>query len=244
MELRPGLNARLDVLKDPLVQASGNSSPTLTLNVVADFAVTGSGLARGGFSSALQQVGGISGALVGDLAGRCRPQHTGRGRSQPERTGACRDRCRPGASSSAISSQACIGSASNPTTCRSNSPRAGLRETSKCARAPLPAWTSGSNCDLAARVALKATATSWELKVAIVDTDGQLVTEVGPSASGFYRADNLKPGTYRIELRQAATGAPVAARSLTLTNRFIFAQDFRRNPDPESEPAVPGKQGP
>ena len=76
------------------------------------------------------------------------------------------------------------------------------------------------------------------MRIAIIGSDGELVTQVRPSASGFYRADGLAPGSYRIELRSADTGATLASLSMALTDRFVFGQDFRKGAHDGGAPAT------
>ena len=242
MEVRPGLSARLNVLKDPLIQGSGSSSPTVTLNVVADFAVTGSGLARGGYNVALQQIGGISGALGGDLPpglGRDTLAHVGVSVNGQLRT------------ETDASGHFYLGDL------KPGVYRIGLEpdnlpiELSASGAARNVEVRSGANTRVDFGLELRLGCAgrveghgdSAGLRIAILGSDGQLVTQVRPSASGFYRVDALAPGRYRIELRTADTGATLASLPMALTDRFVFGQDFRKGaPAGEAPAATPDPQ--
>ena len=226
LELRPGLNARVDVLKDPLVQAAGNASPTVTLNLVADFAVTGSGLARGGYNVALQQIGGISGALVGTLpegVGRQTLAHIGvslNGQIRAETDAGGRfyiADLKPGVYRVALEPDNLPIELSASGAARNVEVRSGAT-TRADFRLELRLGCAGR---------VEGHADPQTLTIAIIDADGQVVTRPSISPSGFYRADGLEPGSYRIELRRGEAGSAVASLALTLTDRFVFGMDFR-----------------
>jgi hypothetical protein len=239
LELRPGLNARLDVLKDPLIPAGSTSSPTVTLNLVADFAVTGSGLARGGYNIALQQVGGISGALIGalpegfeegtlahigvSLNGQVRTETDQAGRFYigDLKQGVYRVALEPDNLPIELSASGAA---------RNIEVRSGV--------------TTRADFNLELRLGCAGRIEHYPdpkvLRIAIIDAEGQLVTKTRASASGFYRADGLKPGTYRIELHRGEAGSPIASLPLTLTTRFVFGMDFSGDQtDPVSPPSTP-----
>ena len=60
MELRAGLSARLNAVRDPLREEDGT---VIGFSIVADFAVTGAGLARGGATQGYEREGGVSGVV-------------------------------------------------------------------------------------------------------------------------------------------------------------------------------------
>lgn len=69
-ELRPGLLLRAQVLDDPLQRTEfGGSGRVATISLVADFAVTGAGLARGGYRGGRSDEGSISGRIDAGDAG-------------------------------------------------------------------------------------------------------------------------------------------------------------------------------
>lgn len=224
LELRPGLNARVDVLKDPLV--GGTSSPTVTLNLVADFAVTGSGLARGGYNVALQQIGGISGALVGTLPAGVDRQTlahvavslNGQIRAETDAGGRfyIAD-LKPGVYRVALEPDNLPIELSTSGAARNVEVRSGAT-TRADFRLELRLGCAGR---------VEGHADPQTLAIAIIDADGQVVTRPSISPSGFYRADGLEPGSYRIELRRGEAGSAVASLVLTLTDRFVFGMDFR-----------------
>ncbi|MEZ5520803.1 MAG: hypothetical protein R3F08_04935 [Dokdonella sp.] len=236
MELRPGLNARLDVLKDPLIGTSGDTSPTITLNLVADFAVTSSGLARGGYNVALQQVGGISGALSGTLPsgiGRDRLAHVGvslNGQIRAETDQAGRfyiGDLKPGVYRVGLEPDNLPIEVSASGSTRNVEVRSGATT-----RADFPL-----ELVLGCAGRIEDYAEVQTLGIVILDASGQVVTRASISPSGFYRADGLKPGQYRIELRRSETGSTIATLALTLTDRFVFGMDFRgEGPHPPTAP--------
>ena len=225
MELRPGLHARLDALKDPLVQTSSGSSPTITLNLVADFAVTGSGLARGGYNVALQQVGGISGALAGDLpAGFTRDTlaHVGvslNGQVRAETDSAGRfyiGDLKPGVYRVSLEPDNLPIELSASGAARNIEVRSGATTRAD--------FTLELLLGCAGRI--QGYADRQQLRITLVDADGRFVTAARISDSGFYRVDGLPPGTYRILLQRGEENAALATRPLILTDRFVFGQDF------------------
>ena len=236
MEVRPGLSARLNVLKDPLIQGSGTASPTVTLNVVADFAVTGSGLARGGYHVALQQVGGISGALAGDLPsglGRETLAHVGvsvNGQLRTETDASGRfylGDLKPGVYRIGLEPDNLPIELSASGSARNVEVRSGANTR----------VDFGLELRLGCAGRVEGHGDPAALRIAIIGSDGEVVTQVRPSASGFYRADGLAPGSYRIELRTADTGTTLATLSLALTDRFVFGQDFRKGAPAGAAPA-------
>jgi hypothetical protein len=225
LELRPGLNARLDVLKDPLIRSGGASSPTVTLNIVADFAVTGSGLARGGYNAALQQIGGISGALVGPLAdgvGRQTLAHIGvslNGQIRTETDAGGRfyiGDLKPGVYRVGLEPDNLPIELSASGAARNVEVRSGVT-TRADFRLELRLGCAGR---------IEGYADPGALSVHIVDVGAQRVTRATISASGFYRTDGLEPGSYRIELRRNGAGSLVASLPLILSDRFVFGMDF------------------
>jgi hypothetical protein len=225
MELRPGLHARMDVLKDPLVATSSDSRPTVTLNLVADFAVTGSGLARGGYSTALQQVGGISGALAGDLpAGfdrdtlaRVGVSLNGQVRAETDAAGRFYiGDLKPGVYRVSLEPDNLPIELSASGAARNIEVRSGAT-TRADFRLELLLGCAGR---------VQGFGAPERLSIRIVDAQGRFVTEARISSSGFYRADGLQPGDYLIQLRDNEAGPPLASLAFSLTDRFVFGQDF------------------
>jgi hypothetical protein len=240
IELRPGLNARVDVLKDPLIQSGGSSSPTVTFNLVADFAVTGSGLARGGYNAALQQIGGISGALVGKLPvgfeegtlAHVGVSLNGQIRAETDQGGRFYiGDLKPGVYRVGLEPDNLPIELSASGTARNVEVRSGVTT-----RADFPLELM-----LGCAGRIQHFADPKALGIVIVDADGQLVTRTTASASGFYRTDGLKPGSYRVELHRGEAGPPIAVLPLILTDRFVFGMDFRGDrtdpaPKPQTSP--------
>lgn len=225
LELRPGLTARLDVLKDPLVSSGGDAGPLVTLNVIADFAVTGSGLARGSYDVALRQVGGISGALLGKLPqslARDTLAHIGvsiNGQVRVETDAAGRffiDDLQPGVYRLSLDPDNLPIEMSGSEHVRNVEVRAGA--------------TTRADFHLELRLGcagrVKGYGDPKKLNVVVLDANGANAATASVSTYGFYRADGLKPGTYRIELRDGTGGAALASLPLQIVDRFVFGRDF------------------
>jgi hypothetical protein len=226
LEIRPGLTARLDVLKDPLLRNGGASGPIVTLDVVADFAVTGSGLARGGYDMALRQIGGISGALLGQLprgVGGDSLAHVGvslNGQIRAETDEAGHffiDGLKPGVYRVSLDPDNLPIELSGSEHARNVEVRSGA--------------TTRADFHLELSLGCAGRVVGYGdtqlLQVAVLDGAGQVVKRVAISQYGFFRADGLKPGNYHLELRNAATGAAIATLPLSITDRFVFGRDFR-----------------
>ena len=65
-----------------------------------------------------------------------------------------------------------------------------------------------------------------QLQIVVRNNEGAVAGRAAVSAYGFFRTDNLKPGSYRIELQNAATGAAIASLPVTITDRFVFGRNF------------------
>ena len=237
MEVRPGLHARLDVLKDPLIRTASESSPTVTLNLVADFAVTGSGLARGSYNVALQQVGGISGALGGDLPAGLRQEtlaHVGvslNGQIRGETDAAGRfyiGDLKPGVYRVGLEPDNLPIELSASGSARNVEVRSGAT-TRADFRLELLLGCAGR---------VQGFRDPGRLRIALVDMEGQLIDETRLSDSGFYRADGLQPGAYRILLHRGDRAVPLASLPLKLTDRFEFGLDFQGG-DAEAGTPIP-----
>jgi len=63
------------------------------------------------------------------------------------------------------------------------------------------------------------------LRVAALDAGGAVAAQAPVSHYGFFRLENLKPGSYRVELRDAA-GAAIAFQTVVIAERFVFGRDF------------------
>lgn len=66
MEAIPGLSVHMQLYDDP-INRGATGGPILQFSMVADFAVTPSGLARGSYSTQATRRGAISGKLIGEL---------------------------------------------------------------------------------------------------------------------------------------------------------------------------------
>lgn len=225
LELRPGLTARLDVLDDPLLRRTGASGTTVTLDLVADFAVTGAGLARGGYNFALRPVGGISGALLGELPSsldRDALAHVGisingQVRTETDESGHFYvDELKPGVYRVSLDPDRLPIELSGSEVSRNVEVRAGA--------------TTRADFHLELRLGCGGRVLGYgdlgELAVAALDATGKLVARVELNRNGFFRIDGLRPGSYRLELRHARTGTVLALQTVEITDRFVFGRNF------------------
>lgn len=224
MELRPGLTARLDALRDPLLHNTGGSGTTLTLDVVADFAVTGSGLARGGYDVALRQVGGISGALLGELPRSIQRDAlahvgisvNGQVRTETDESGHFYiDNLKPGVYRIGLDPDNLPIELSGSEHARNVEVRSGT--------------TTRADFHLELRLGCAGRVRGYgdplALWVVALDAGGKVAAQAQPSHYGFFRLEGLKPGTYRVELHDAA-GAAIASQTVEIAERFVFGRDF------------------
>jgi hypothetical protein len=61
-------------------------------------------------------------------------------------------------------------------------------------------------------------------RLVIINDNDRIVGEAYSDQFGFYRADNLAPGEYRVYVERV--GNKVAQRQVTITNEFLFEQDL------------------
>lgn len=221
-EAVPGLSMHVQLYNDPTRGPAGiGNGTTFQLSLVADFAVTPSGLARGSFNAAAARRGGISGKVAGqlpegvrwaDLAG-VRVLVDGRPAGQLDARGHY-----------LVSDLA-------PGVYRLQMDPEHLPiDLQPPARQPLVEVRSGATTradftmQLRLGMAGKLTGASGRAigsaVVRVLDANGQLVASVHSNALGYYRVDQLAPGTYTVQSGQSR-------RQVRLDRRFIYGQDLR-----------------
>lgn len=216
-ELRPGLTLRAQMLSDPLLRGQpADPGRQFLLAVVADFAVTPSGLARGGFRSDRQDRGGISGRIVvGEgldaarlagagvlLDGQLRGSVDARGRF-------LLDDVPSGVYALALDSEKLPLEYQPSDPVRRVQVRAGAVTRLDFAIA--------LRLGFAGRVSGPDGAGRAELALEVHDAEGKRVAQGRSDAWGYYRFDGLPPGRYRV---QSADGA--VQREVVLERSFVF----------------------
>lgn len=223
-EIYPGLSLHAQYLDDPLMHnAQPDPGAVLTLALVADFAITPSGLARGSFRPELLNVGGISGriAIPGGAFDAERVVGTGilvdgRIRGEVDANGRfyLADLA-PGVYTLELDTEKLPLEYQPSNRARRVEVKAGA-----VTRIDFPVTLS---LGIAGRVSDGAGHGYANAPVSVVDEAGRTVAETHSDAWGYYRVDGLPPASYRVSSTVAAT--PVT-RTFTLRDRFLFGQDL------------------
>ena len=224
LELRPGLNARLQMQDDPLYGRSRKDSRVISLSLTADFAVTPSGLTRGAFSTELRRVGAIAAHVdrhklppgveiaslrgVGVLVdGQVRGELDAEGR-------ALLNRLSPGVHRVSLDAENLPIELNPADASRNVEVRAG-------SSTPLE-FTLSARLGCAGFAGIEAA--GFEVRV----LDGErTVATTRINTIGYYRIDGLAIGRYRLQLVDT-NGRVAAERELELANTFLFQQDLVR----------------
>jgi len=232
LELRPGLNARLQMQDDPLYGRNSNDTRVISLSLTADFAVTPSGLTRGAFSTEQRRVGAIAahvdagklppGIAVASLRG-VGVLVDGQVRGELDIDGrALLPRLAPGVHRVALDTENLPIELNPADATRNVEVRAG-------STTPLG---FGLNARLGCAGFAGREAAGWTVRA--IDGERE-VARTPVNAIGYYRLDGLPRGRYRLEL-VAGDGHVAAERALSLEGAFLFQQDLTRPPTPESTP--------
>jgi hypothetical protein len=226
-ELRPGLLLRAQLLDDPLQRTEfGGAGPVATISLVADFAVTASGLARGGYRAGRSDEGSISGRIESGAAeldlrrlagvgvmldGRWRGEVDGSGRFA---IGQLAD----GVYELSLDSEKLPMEYRPADRARRVEVRSGA--------ATRIDFGLELRLGFAGR-ALHADGTpAPALAIGVLDPAGNGVANTLTDAWGYYRIDGLPPGRYRVQ-----GAAAVAPRDVLLEGKFVFGVDLdARNP--------------
>ncbi|MBU6246347.1 MAG: carboxypeptidase regulatory-like domain-containing protein [Xanthomonadaceae bacterium] len=220
-EAIPGLSMHVQVYNDPTRGPSGiGSGTTLQLSLVADFAVTPSGLARGAFSATVARRGGISGKVTGDLpegvhwsdlAG-VRVLVDGRPVGQLDARGHYLvSDLAPGVYRLQMDTEKLPIDLQPPSKQPLVEVRAGATTRADFAM-QLRVGMAGRLTDGAGKPLAGAV-------VRVLDASGQLVTSVYSNALGYFRVDQLAPGDYTLQ-------SGTARRRVRLDRRFVYGQDL------------------
>ncbi|HEX5307138.1 MAG TPA: carboxypeptidase regulatory-like domain-containing protein, partial [Dyella sp.] len=221
-EAVPGLSMHVQLYNDPTRGPSGiGSGTTFQLSLVADFAVTPSGLARGSFDATAARRGGISGKVTGqlpegvswaDLTG-VRVLVDGRPVGQLDARGHYLvSDLAPGVYRLQMDAENLPIDLQPPT------------------RQPLVEVRSGAitRADFAMQLRLGMAGKLTDANglpiasavVRVLGADGRLVTSVLSNKLGYYRVDQLPPGTYTLQCGDAR-------RHVQLDRRFVFGQNLQ-----------------
>lgn len=222
-ELYPGLSLHAQYLDDPLLR---NEKPdpgrVFSLALVADFAVTPSGIARGSFRPELLRIGGISGRIQAADASfdSSRTRGTGilvdgRIRGEVDVNGRfyLAD-LPPGIYTLELDTEK-LPLEYQPT----NRARRVEVKAGAVTRIDFPITLS---LGLAGRVT-DAGKPCANAPVTVTDTTGKILAEVHSDAWGYYRIDGLAPASYHVSTTVAGKQA---TRTFTLRDRFLFEQDL------------------
>ncbi|MEO7756397.1 MAG: carboxypeptidase regulatory-like domain-containing protein, partial [Dokdonella sp.] len=222
-ELYPGLSLHAQYLDDPLLR---NEKPdpgrVFSLALVADFAVTPSGIARGSFRPELLSIGGISGRIQAADASfdSSRTRGTGvlvdgRIRGEVDANGRfyLAD-LPPGVYSLELDTEKLPLEYQPTHRARRVEVKAGA-----VTRIDFPITLS---LGLAGRVT-DAGKPCANVPVTVTDTIGKILAEVHSDAWGYYRIDGLAPASYLVSTTVAGKQA---TRTFTLRDRFLFEQDL------------------
>ncbi|HEU4670452.1 MAG TPA: carboxypeptidase regulatory-like domain-containing protein [Dyella sp.] len=222
-ETIPGLSLHVQLYDDPTRGPSGiGNGTTFQLSLVADFAVTPSGLARGSFNAAASRRGGISGKVTGelpegvrwsDLAG-VRVLVDGRPKGQLDARGHYLvSDLEPGVHRLQMDPENLPIDLQPPARQPLVEVRAGATTRADFALR-LRLGMAGKITDAAGRAVAGAV-------VRVLDGSGQLVESVYSNTLGYYRIDALAPGTYTVQSGDAR-------RPVRLERQFLYGQDLRR----------------
>lgn len=225
-ELRPGLLLRAQLLDDPLQRTEfGGAGPVATISLVADFAVTASGLARGGYRAGRSDEGSISGRIdagaaeldLGRLAG-VGVMLDGRWRGEVDGSG-----------------RFAIGQLADGVYELSLDSEKLPLEYQPADRVRRVEVRSGAatriDFGLQLRLGFAGRAQHADgtpapgLALEVLDPSGQPVASAPTDAWGYYRVDGLPAGRYRVQ------SAAVEPREVLLEREFVFGVDLDvRNP--------------
>ena len=228
VEAIPGLSAHLQVQNDPLIAAQpGQNGLLVQFVLVADFAVTPSGLVRGGMDSYAARQGSIAGRVSGklpanvhwsDLAGvpllvDGRP----RGRLDADGHYLIAD-LPPGVYRVQLDAEHLPIDLVPDRKAPWVQVRAGVTTTAN--------FHISLQLGFAGRIT-RGTTPLANAPIEILDARGNIVQRTDSDAWGYYRIDGLMPGTYRVRVAGST-------RVVTLTRSFLFQQNLVLPATPKS----------
>lgn len=232
LELRPGLSARLNAVRDPL---RGENGTVVGFSIVADFAVTGAGLARGGANQGYEREGGVSGVVAVppgtradfNLAGipvlvdghvRARTEAGGHFHVQDLAPGIHRVE---------------LDNEGLPIELAVHEPP--RRVEVRAGSLTRIDFGLELKLGLAGQVTDGAGTARGDVDVLVIDAAGAIRARARTSAFGYYRLDGLPPGTYTLRAVDRLDRVLTEARA-TLVDRFLFGQMLTVTPDPNRSP--------
>lgn len=223
-EVYPGLSLHAQYLDDPLMRnAQPDPGAVLTLSLIADFAITPSGIARGSFRPELLNVGGISGHIAVPDASFDASRASGTGilvdgriRGEVDRNGRfyLAD-LPPGIYTLELDTEK-LPLEYQPT----NRARRVQVKAGAVTRIDFPVTLS---LGIAGRVTDTNGKARANAHVAVEDAIGKVVAQTQSDAWGYYRVDGLAPASYRVS---TSVADKQATRTFTLRDRFLFEQDL------------------
>ena len=228
VEAIPGLSAHLQVQNDPLIAAQpGQNGLLVQFMLVADFAVTPSGLVRGGMDSYAARQGSIAGRVSGklpanvhwsDLAGvpllvDGRPH----GRLDADGHYLIAD-LPPGVYRVQLDAEHLPIDLVPDRKAPWVQVRAGVTTTAN--------FHISLQLGFAGRIT-RGTTPLANAPIEILDARGNIVQRTDSDAWGYYRIDGLMPGTYRVRVAGST-------RVVTLTRSFLFQQNLVLPATPKS----------
>lgn len=222
----PGLYSRAEVFRDPLNEINGRADTVYTFSLVADFSLFNGGFARGRFQREFNNRGAIAGRLKipenyinGDLVGvgilvngqlRGKTQSGGNFAIQSLPPGIYSVRLDIGELPLELS----------PINSEFWAEVAGGSITQIDFDLQLQLGFAG-------QIVTAADEALADVVLQIHDSNGQVVTMVNTNSFGFYRVDGLPPGNYEVMLLHDEYATQ--AKSIQLSNQFLFQQDIRIN---------------
>ncbi len=220
VEAIPGLSAHLQVQNDPLNAAiPGVGGLLVQFVLVADFAVTPSGLTRGSMGSYAARVGVIAGRVSGELPANVHWSDLagvpllvdGRPRGKLDRDGHYLiPNLAPGVYRVQLDAEHMPIDLVPDTAAPWVQVRAGV--------------TTTANFHVSLRLGFAGRVTRdgqplANVAIEILDAQGKAVKTLSSDQWGYYRVDDLPPGTYTVR-------ADGASRSVTLQRAFLYQQDL------------------
>jgi hypothetical protein len=221
LELRPGLSARLQAVRDPLAPSNGT---VVGISLIADFAVTGAGLARGGANLGQVRDGGISGAIGQgrrsdgiDLAD-VPVLVDGHVRARTDEDGHYHvPNLSPGVHRVELDSEGLPIEFSVHEAPRRVEVRAG-----SLTRVD---FSLDLRLGLAGQLTGAGGMTLADLDIQLVDTEQTIQGRTRSNGYGYYRIDGVAPGRYQLRA-VSADGRVVARKDIVLEDRFLFGQEL------------------
>ncbi|MCB1745396.1 MAG: carboxypeptidase regulatory-like domain-containing protein, partial [Gammaproteobacteria bacterium] len=226
-QLGSGLYLSAQAVDDPL-EFSGNSGPTLWMNLSIDLVNTGSGFTRASYQADYSQRGSISGRLMAPPGGIDEPLEgvpirvDGEVRAYTDSTGGFHVTGLDMGAHRLELDEENLPLDTAPARKRLGVEVAAGRSTPVQIKLERRLGFAGRVLDAEGRALAEA-------EVVVLDGDGEVVARSGSDSYGYFRFSELKPGRYRLQL--VGEGAAVLQeRTIELVDRYVFAQDLVISP--------------